>query len=262
MDTKLIEIDMDMEFTGLRKDTTPVSIGLVANTGKMFYAEFTDYDKSQVNAWIQAEVIDKLILNDMGENSVTISEDTGTMYVRGDKRYIANGIQMWMENCFQELPIKVDIWSDCLAYDWVLFCDLFGGAQRVPSYISYIPFDICTHLKLVGLDPDVTREEFADGYIDTNGYTVLANVAEKHNSLWDAIIIKACRVRLAKCRHMNLHLDLKLSDEFKKAVQLLHMNFRMALDDNTELNPAHKKVFENLYTALGSTMELGGIENE
>ena len=43
----------DSEFTGLRQDTTLISIGLVAEDGSMFYAEFTDYDKNQVFDWLR-----------------------------------------------------------------------------------------------------------------------------------------------------------------------------------------------------------------
>ena len=35
----------DTEFTGLRKDTTLISIGIVSDTGDRFYAELTDYVK-------------------------------------------------------------------------------------------------------------------------------------------------------------------------------------------------------------------------
>ena len=45
----------DTEFTGLHAGTTLVSIGIVAENGKKFYAEFSDYDESQCaetyNSW-------------------------------------------------------------------------------------------------------------------------------------------------------------------------------------------------------------------
>jgi hypothetical protein len=82
----------------------------------------------------------------------------------------------------------VEIWSDCLSYDWVLFCELFGGAMKVPDFIYYIPFDICTLFHSKGIDPDVSREDFAgaSGAIDK----------QKHNALWDAWIIKGCYDKL------------------------------------------------------------------
>ena len=37
-----MKIFFDTEFTGLHKNTTLISIGLVAENGKKFYAEFND----------------------------------------------------------------------------------------------------------------------------------------------------------------------------------------------------------------------------
>jgi hypothetical protein len=73
------------------------------------------------------------------------------------------------------------MWSDCYAYDWVLLCDVFGGAFRIPDCVYYIPFDLSTLLKLRGIDPDINREAYAERTSDW-----------KHNALWDARIIKAC----------------------------------------------------------------------
>ena len=36
-----MNIFFDTEFTGLRKDTTLISIGMIAENGKTFYAELT-----------------------------------------------------------------------------------------------------------------------------------------------------------------------------------------------------------------------------
>lgn len=60
----MTKIYYDSEFTGLHKDTTLISIGLISECGtKTFYAEFLDYDKSQVDDWIQNNVIDNLLFN-------------------------------------------------------------------------------------------------------------------------------------------------------------------------------------------------------
>ena len=55
-----MKLFFDMEFTGLRQNTTPISIGIVSEDGKRFYAEFTDYDESQCDDWIKENVIKKL----------------------------------------------------------------------------------------------------------------------------------------------------------------------------------------------------------
>ena len=43
-----MKIFFDTEFTGLHKNTTLISIGMIAEDGKTFYAEFTDYNENNV----------------------------------------------------------------------------------------------------------------------------------------------------------------------------------------------------------------------
>ena len=44
-----MKIYFDTEFTGLHKDTTLISIGLVSECGKTFYGECYDYDENQID---------------------------------------------------------------------------------------------------------------------------------------------------------------------------------------------------------------------
>lgn len=184
-----MKIFLDSEFTGLRQDTTLISIGLVTERGREFYAEFTDYDRLQVSDWIQRNVVDNLIYTASIDSKKTIQHFTEGAHVgvMGTTREIASVLLSWLEenHLIDKKPIK--IWSDCPAYDWVLFCQLLGGALNLPTYIYYIPFDICTRLEGKDIDPDVNREEFAG----------MADGAQKHNALWDAKVIKACYVKLS-----------------------------------------------------------------
>jgi hypothetical protein len=83
---------------------------------------------------------------------------------------------------------EVEMWSDCLAYDWVLFQALFGKTSfDMPEKIYYTPFDICTMMKIKGVDPDINREEFAN---------MTGSFGKKHNALWDAKVIRKCYYKL------------------------------------------------------------------
>lgn len=173
---KRTKVFFDTEFTGLRKDTTLISIGCVTEYGREFYAELTDYDRSQVNSWINENVISKL-----GAQSPSTLDRT---FVCGDKLMVALRLKDWLD-----VLGRVEMWSDCLAFDWVLFCDLFGGAFKIPDNVYYIPFDICTMFKLNEIDPDISREEFAG-----------VSGSRKHNALSDAQIIRDCYSRLAEMK--------------------------------------------------------------
>ncbi|MBK6699605.1 MAG: hypothetical protein IPG55_06825 [Saprospiraceae bacterium] len=53
---------LDTEFTGLRQDTTLISLALVGMNGEEFYAEFTDYDTKQLTPWLEEHFVTYLFL--------------------------------------------------------------------------------------------------------------------------------------------------------------------------------------------------------
>lgn len=185
-----MKIFFDTEFTGLHQKTTLISIGCISEDGDTFYAELTDYDVSQVDEWIQANVIDNLSIMPL-----LVSADDKDMRVSGNRAKVRHYLEKWllgqstknavygdMRNIFPDRhPQMLEFWSDCYAYDWVLFCELWGGALHVPTFAYYIPFDLSTLFKLKGIDPDISREEYAG-----------MGEGEKHFALWDAKVIKAC----------------------------------------------------------------------
>jgi hypothetical protein len=59
-----VRVFFDMEFTGLHQKTTPISIGMIAEDGQYFYAEFTDFDQTQVDEWLRENVIRHLVYYD------------------------------------------------------------------------------------------------------------------------------------------------------------------------------------------------------
>lgn len=180
-----MEVFIDTEFTGLVPGTELISIGMVAEDGRTFYAEFNDFDRGKIDSWLQENVIDNLIFN----NEFHLKTyPNGSMELCNDSSEISKAMTAW----FQSLAVngdKIEIWSNCLAYDWVLFTSLFEGAFSVPSCVYYIPFDICTVFKMKGIDPDINREEFA-------GDLISGIECKKHNSLYDAYVIRACYERL------------------------------------------------------------------
>ena len=190
------KIFFDTEFTGLHQKTTLISIGLISECGKTFYAELTDYDKGQIDEWLQKNVIDNLLMSEPKEGEEEyyvasrhtdnpVGNDLYKSYsvkLRCDKLTLKNQLTQWLGQFEQ-----VEIWSDCLSYDWVLFNQIFGHAFNIPGNVYYIPFDICTLFKIKGIDPDISREGFS-GINDSD--------TQKHNALWDARVIKACYEKL------------------------------------------------------------------
>lgn len=169
------QVFLDMEFTGLHQHTTPLSLGLIGIDDSSFYGEFEDYDKSQIDEWLQENVMPYLLMNNP---SMTINADVGVI---GNREKVTNALTEWL-NQYD----AVEIWGDLKDYDMVLFNELFGGAMNKPNNIYYISYDICTFFKVKGIDPDISREEFIGNSIQ----------GMKHNALYDARVIKACYEKL------------------------------------------------------------------
>lgn len=155
----------DTEFTGLHKDTTLISIGIVSENGKGFYAEFSDYDRSQCDDWIRDNVINSLMLYGARDEGMVqrlkssgyevsdyptmptgystiewgISHETkdGLTEVYGDTVWISSRLEKWLSQ-FDEVQFV----SDVCHYDYVLLIDLFGTAWDLPKNVNPACHDI------------------------------------------------------------------------------------------------------------------------
>lgn len=192
--TMTSKLFFDTEFTGLHKNTTLISIGIISECNKTFYAELNDYDQSQINDWLQENVINNLFFRPPNEG-----EDEHYLAFRDKANEIPNDIykgysvemrcdrhklKQELTNWLKQFD-NIHMWSDCLSYDWVLFNDIFGSAFDIPKHVYYIPFDICTLFEIKGIDPDVSREVFSE-----------LQAVVKHNSMVDARIIRECHRKL------------------------------------------------------------------
>jgi hypothetical protein len=175
------KIFYDSEFTGLHQHTTLISIGLASECGQQFYAEFSDYAKSQCDNWIMDNVIQHTRWIQHSETQLINHREDKTQLCFGDTVMVRKQLQQWLMQFGQ-----IEIWADCLAYDWVLFCQIFGGALFIPKQIFFMPFDLSTYFKLQGFDPNCSRTEYAG--IDS---------LTLHNALDDALLAKACYKKLS-----------------------------------------------------------------
>lgn len=176
----------DLEFTSLHQRAEPISLGLLTDSGpQTMYCEFTDYDPSLVNAWVDEFVLTKLRLKQLGLHRGAIE---GSLEYRGTRRMVVPHLAKWLYNVWDDAGQHepVEFWGDVLAHDWVLFCELFGGTQMLPSYVYYIPFDIATVMKVKGIDADIDRVVFAGA----------GDISLRHDALQDAALVGLCYARL------------------------------------------------------------------
>lgn len=103
---------LDTEFieAGPTRPMQLVSIGLVAEDGEEWYAEVNDVDWSYADDWMRMHV--QAQLNTRGMTRVEIRD--------GVRDYIGD-----------RTP---EFWGYRCAYDWVVFCQLWGTLMDLPRY--------------------------------------------------------------------------------------------------------------------------------
>lgn len=174
-----MKIRFDMEFTGLHKGTTLISLGMIAQNRRTFYAEFTDYDQSQVNDWIRDNVIANLSKDE--EDLKTFADTT----IKGNRYEVLDALLNWFEeNDYKEIEFV----SDVCHYDFILLIDLISGnALDMPSWISPvchdINYDIASYFCLTETQAfNKSREAILD-------YFRTKVDGKKHNAIYDARVI-------------------------------------------------------------------------
>lgn len=197
-----VKLFFDTEFTGLSKDTMLISIGIISEDGRKFYAEFVDYDKSKCDEWVMCNVIHNLRfpIPETGEDYYYVAYRTDnnppgnnfysswSLEMNGDVERVRNELLKWLDQYD-----NVEFVSDVCHYDFVLLIDLLTGggtALELPEYISSVCHDInqdiAHYFEVSDYEAfDINREEIVE---KLNGYFV---IGEKHNSLYDAEVIRA-----------------------------------------------------------------------
>lgn len=222
-----MKIFFDTEFTGLRKDTTLISIGMVSGDGRHFYAEFTDYRKDLCDDWINKNVIDNLLYNDNLpfsietlsktqeevdiEKSHPAEEDRNgfNIIIKDTSLNISIALNKWLYQFINE-GMRIEFVSDVCHYDFVLLVDLIlkqkgsnlTALELDSNYSSCcydLNIDIATFLSTNARTAfNVSRESLLKKLVmntpphkrSKEAKDLLDKTASKHNSLYDAKVIK------------------------------------------------------------------------
>lgn len=183
-----MKIFFDAEFTGLHKDTTLISLGLVSEENDLFYAEFNDYDTNQINDWLKENIINKLIYNNDENFTKTSHELRPNGYsakVKGSSKNIKEALLEWLDQ-FDDIEWVADVCH----YDFVLLIDLlYGDALNVPDNVCAACHDLnqdiaryykCSEKEAFDKSRDELSKDFDKKSLDMS----------QHNSLYDAIIAR------------------------------------------------------------------------
>ena len=189
--------------------------GMKEFISKSFYAEFSDFDINRCDDWVKENVLSKLT------KGKPIELET---YAIGDTDLIKTVLKEYLEQ-FSDYEMQIVV--DCGTWDFYWFLQLVAewdkidniwhygddfnsGLPKLPSNISPVPQDLNDIIAIKkGISPkeafDLNREVLAFGWHENQGREMVNSFKEreleffglpkenkesKHNSLWDAKIIK------------------------------------------------------------------------
>lgn len=194
-----IKIFFDTEFTGLTQHTKLLSLGAVAEDGSAIYLEIENNLKyAQDNEWLMKNVVSHMMAYGNKDISKYIenSHDLTLTSVVEDEPHLKNTLDKWLISMVEPRKlisglVKFQFISDVSHYDFVLFCELYGGALNLPEYIVPSCHDI---------NQDIARyytngDEMSAFNMNRESLCARTGIKmdrlPKHNALHDAYVIKA-----------------------------------------------------------------------
>jgi len=112
---------LDTEFSEHDRTIELISIGIVAEDGREFYAVNSRFPDIPVNPWVKEHVIPNLFSPVLDAKCRTLGVPLVEM---------GSIILDWLDMKKHGLPIFWGYFSD---YDWVVFCWLFGDMKDIPE---------------------------------------------------------------------------------------------------------------------------------
>lgn len=220
---------IDTEFTDLKNNAQLISVGAITAYGDMFYGEITDYDKSLCSEFVNDTVIPNLLMNNKIYQPPQINSNLNTkkdIMINGPLTTVGKTFVNWLHKIKIMDDDSITFVSDVCQYDGVLIMDLIQKAtnDQVPSTINPMLVDISTLFALYAIQENVIFSENNKNYKDIFQYAFDVNREEfseipqdeinglKHNSLWDAYVIKECYDKLMKYLNRD-YLMLRIGDD-------------------------------------------------
>lgn len=120
----MINLYFDTEFTGLHKDTTLISIGIVSASGESFYAELNDFADYQVSPWIKENVLANTVVKGENKELAELLDKENTVFVVGSKYEVRESLLEWLKHFESDIQLV----SDVSHYDFVLLVDLLASS--------------------------------------------------------------------------------------------------------------------------------------
>lgn len=149
---------LDTEFieSAERKTIDLISIGIVSEDGRKYYAISNEFDPEKASDWVTENVLSKLppkpgIFNPAEASIRELSESKAWKSREQIKQELLDFITPDEKG--------IEFWAGWAAYDWVVFCWIFGCMIDLPDGFPYYCNDVIQWLNQLGLTRDFLPPE-------------------------------------------------------------------------------------------------------
>jgi hypothetical protein len=155
-------IDYDLAFLEDGRTIELISIGMVCDDGREYYAvnSDADWDRIKKHRWLMANVWPHLPLRGHKSGLVTVGGKVETQLTEpgvidtSDSRVkpkwvIANEVRDFIQACPDTEP---QLWADYGAYDHVALCQLWGTMMQLPPGVPMWTHDLRQEIERLGID--------------------------------------------------------------------------------------------------------------
>jgi hypothetical protein len=132
---------LDTEFDETSERLFLISLALRAEDGRELYLISSEFSRADCNEWVQTHVLPKLITETTQHGKPCMLSEFPTL------------IESFIGNDYSP-----EFWGWISAYDWVLFCRLWGTLLNIPPTFPYNCFDCKQLVKMQGMDGIPAKE--------------------------------------------------------------------------------------------------------
>lgn len=138
LDTEFIEGFNKPLFGKRRHFIDLISIGIVCEDGRKFYAICSDYNYDDASEWVKENVIAPMYKETVhGDNRNRFTIKNFHKHFGFPAGYIGGMMldffHCWRDQLFYRAPKGIEVYGYYADYDWVLFCSLFGRMIDLPK---------------------------------------------------------------------------------------------------------------------------------
>ena len=173
-----MKVFLDTEFIETEDVLELVSLGMATEDGREYYGITKNYEYAFDDDWVRQNVLAPI-------NAEFSSEPFNYKSVsKVFDKFGKTRTEMRDEIKAFLGTVSIEFWSYFSAYDWVLFCRLFGSMNAMPKNYPYL----CNDIKQLANSKDLSAKWIRDNYPKSKkAHNALAD-AKWHKEMYERVI--------------------------------------------------------------------------